>query len=455
MYFGVASGVLGTIAFVPYIADTLAGRTRPQRASWLIWSILGSIAVMSQIYEGATVSLWFAVVQVGGTIIVFVISIWAGTGRFLSKTDYYILGLASIGLLLWYFTETAAYALAITISISLLGGLATVVKAWHYPHSETLSTWVVALLASCFAILSVGDFNPIIVAYPLYLFTLYLAFIVAICLGRLRQRIATENNPGTPAGPAMMPVRPAMAPLISGLRVTADAVIVAAAGIYLVNWTGAVDAGSHRFSTDRSAHEDVPPMTDVVPAALPTAPDSKATQLGGIFLYGDTHEAEIPEVFNELLAGNSLPGIPTLESARPRLEESKYIQSSALAVNSAFINAAISARPVVEPGDRQSLSQVRSGAREGITKVNNTYMTLDSGDPFAKLIVTGETAWLQTEDVPGGNRNHLLEQGDRLSALATNSVWFLVRTDAGRIGYLHHSRVSVEHLASLSGIAIN
>ena len=53
-----------------------------------------------------------------------------GVGRFLNRTDYLILAAAGVGLLLWYFTENAAYALAITISISLLGGSVTVTKAY-------------------------------------------------------------------------------------------------------------------------------------------------------------------------------------------------------------------------------------------------------------------------------------------------------------------------------------
>ena len=139
---GISSAVLSTVAFLPYIIDTLRQRTQPQRASWLIWSVLGSIALLSQVYEGATTSLWFAGVQVGVSFIVLIISIWIGTGKFLSKSDYHILGAAVTGMVTWYFTETAAYALAITISISLLGGMATAVKAYKEPDSETLLTWV-------------------------------------------------------------------------------------------------------------------------------------------------------------------------------------------------------------------------------------------------------------------------------------------------------------------------
>lgn len=191
--FGLLSGLLSAYAYIPYIADTASGQTQPQRASWLIWSILGSIAFFSQLQEGAGFSLWFAGAQVLGTIVVFVLSIRSGTGTYLKPSDYIILVIAGVGLVLWYFTETATYALLITISISLLGGTATVLKAYKEPKSETITTWVVSLLASVCALLSVGKADLILMAYPLYLFTLYSAITLAMLIGKKTPQRSTNT----------------------------------------------------------------------------------------------------------------------------------------------------------------------------------------------------------------------------------------------------------------------
>ncbi|WP_299723197.1 hypothetical protein [uncultured Tateyamaria sp.] len=182
--FGLVSALLSICAFLPYIRDMLAGRTRPQRASWLIWSVLGSIALASQVYEGAMQSLWFAGFQVGGTITVLALSIRKGQGVFFNQVDIYILCAAAAGLVLWALTDTAVYALAITISISLMGGSVTVLKAYRDPDSETLSMWFTSCIAAWFAILSVGGVNWILLAYPIYLFVLNGAIVMAIMLGR-------------------------------------------------------------------------------------------------------------------------------------------------------------------------------------------------------------------------------------------------------------------------------
>lgn len=187
---GLTSGLLSTFAYLPYIVDTLTGRTQPQRASWLIWSVLGIIALSSQVYEGASDSLWFAGVQVSGTVIVFALSVWLGAGGFLNRNDALVLSVAGIGLVLWNFTDEAAYALAITITISLLGGAVTVAKAYRNPGSETLVTWLLSTIAAACAIVAVGQADWVILAYPLYLLALNGAIVLAILLGRLRRREA-------------------------------------------------------------------------------------------------------------------------------------------------------------------------------------------------------------------------------------------------------------------------
>ncbi|WP_299046682.1 hypothetical protein [uncultured Tateyamaria sp.] len=185
---GLASAVLSIYAFFPYASDTIRGRTHPQRACWLIWSVLGSIALVTQSAEGATESLWFAAIQVIWTIAIFTLAIWRGTGPFLNPGDAYILAAAAMGLAIWAVTHDAAHALIITISISMLGGMATILKAYRAPGSETMATWIVSWIAAACAVFAVGSIDWILMAYPLYLLMLYSGIVGAMVLGRSRGR---------------------------------------------------------------------------------------------------------------------------------------------------------------------------------------------------------------------------------------------------------------------------
>ncbi|WP_299652533.1 hypothetical protein [uncultured Tateyamaria sp.] len=196
--FGIASAVLSAYAFLPYARNTVRGRTHPQRASWLIWSVLGLIAFVSQAAEGATASLWFAAIQVGWTLTIFALSIRRGTGRLLNAGDEYVLGAAALGLGLWALTDNAAYALGITITISMLGGGATILKAYRHPTSETMATWVLCFLAAVLAVLAVGRLDWVLLAYPLYLLSLYAGILIAMALGRSQMPDEARAAPAHP-----------------------------------------------------------------------------------------------------------------------------------------------------------------------------------------------------------------------------------------------------------------
>ncbi|MEM7295510.1 MAG: hypothetical protein AAF330_02615 [Pseudomonadota bacterium] len=180
------SFVLAAFGFIPYIIDTLAGRTQPARASWLIWSTLSLIAFSTQMVEGTAASLWFVGTQCGFTVFIFLLSITRGSGAFFSRANLMIFAAAAAGLLVWYSLSSAIYALGVVIAISALGGYATVVKAFAGPRSETLSTWVLQAAASLCGLLAVERLELVVVAYPAFLLALYVAIVLAICLGRRR-----------------------------------------------------------------------------------------------------------------------------------------------------------------------------------------------------------------------------------------------------------------------------
>jgi hypothetical protein len=193
--FGLVSAALSVVGYFPYIRDTLLGKTSPQRSSWLVWSILSSIALATQVAEGATGSLAFVAVQSGGTILVFILSIFTGRGGYFRRGDAQVLTAAAVGLALWTISDNAAFALAMVIAVSLSGGLLTIRKAYHLPSSETRSTWVLFLLSSVCGVLAVGSFDLMLLAYPVYLTGLYLAIVVSMRIGQSRTPMQPTLTP--------------------------------------------------------------------------------------------------------------------------------------------------------------------------------------------------------------------------------------------------------------------
>lgn len=189
---GYISGVFIFLSFLPYLRDILRGTTKPERGSWLIWAVLGSIAFFSQLAEGASYSLYLAGIQALGDIAVFVLALKYGFGG-VEKRDRVALVGAGTSLLLWYFTREPAYALLLVILIDAIGGVLTILKSYEAPSTETLSTWILTGLAGLFAIFSVGSFDVVLLSFPVYIFLINFAIVAAIKLGVRKQRATDEK----------------------------------------------------------------------------------------------------------------------------------------------------------------------------------------------------------------------------------------------------------------------
>lgn len=179
---GYLSGVAILLSFVPYIRDIFKGQTKPERISWLIWAILGSISFFSQFAKGAAYSLVLVGAQTFGDLFIFILAIKYGFGGFLKRDIFALVG-AGVGLFLWYMTNEAAVALFVAIFIDAIGVVLTVIKSYENPATETVSTWVLTFTAGALACVAVGSFSLVLLAFPFYIALAGAAILIAIKLG--------------------------------------------------------------------------------------------------------------------------------------------------------------------------------------------------------------------------------------------------------------------------------
>lgn len=185
--FGYISGALILIEFIPYLRDILRRKTKPQRTTWLIFTILGGIAFFSQLAEGATHSLWLPGAIIFTVSGIFLLSLKFGVGGFARK-DYIVLAFAALGLLGWYLTDRAVVALYIVIAIDIAATTLTIDKAYRRPETETLIAWLLSSVSGVFAALAVGKLDIVLLSYPLMIACVDGAVVAAILLGRRKLR---------------------------------------------------------------------------------------------------------------------------------------------------------------------------------------------------------------------------------------------------------------------------
>ena len=203
--FALLAGLAAVACTVPYLRDTLRRTTVPHRGSWLIWGVLEVVAVEAQRADGARWSLVPLVTQCVGTCLVFGLSVRLGSGG-LSRVDLALLGLAGVGLAGWQAVDAPVVATAFVIAADLVAAVMMLPKTCRDPHSETLSTFVLAAVSGALAVGAVGHLSAPLLMYPVYFVAVNAALAAVIVLRRkvLGRRIAI---PGGRRVPRAMAVR--------------------------------------------------------------------------------------------------------------------------------------------------------------------------------------------------------------------------------------------------------
>ncbi len=179
---GVLAGLVCLAAFPIYIRAILKGETKPNRASFLIWTLTGLLLLESYHAAGAHETLWVAGVYFIGPLIIWLLSLKYGVGGW-SPLDRVCLMLALISVVLRLSVAPPEAALGFNIFMDIVAFVPTLKKSWLHPEQEDLSAWGFAAGGSFLNLFALTSFEPAVVAYPLYCFIIGIS-IVAVLIWR-------------------------------------------------------------------------------------------------------------------------------------------------------------------------------------------------------------------------------------------------------------------------------
>lgn len=168
MVAGWISGVVALAAFVPYVRGILRGQTRPNIASWWIWTTVGACLCASYLSVGSRTSIWTPIGYVIGPLLIAILSLRYGQkGR--TWLDSFCLLSATASLILWWWSGSAQLALGMNILVDACGALPTIRKTYQDPESEDRTAWLLFLLAGVLNLIAVTPWTLVTAAYPVYL----------------------------------------------------------------------------------------------------------------------------------------------------------------------------------------------------------------------------------------------------------------------------------------------
>ena len=170
----IAGALLNVLAGVSYIKATLEGEAKPNRVTWLLWSVAPLIATAAQLASGIGISTLIVFASGFMPFCVFLASFANRSAYWRLGGFDYACGLASIlALVFWATTRNPITAIIFSILSDGLGALPTLKKAYLHPHTEDRRTYLIGMFGAFLGAFSIIDHSFAGYAFNAYLCALY------------------------------------------------------------------------------------------------------------------------------------------------------------------------------------------------------------------------------------------------------------------------------------------
>ncbi len=185
---GIIAGILSLVGYIPYLLTTVRGNTRPNKATWFIWTVVGGLLAFSYLAEGDQNSIWLPLGYFLGPLITAIVSIRYGYSEW-SKLDKVCIVVAMISVIPWILSKNATFTLLINVLIDATGAIPTVIKSYREPETEDFTAWLIFFIANTIQLFAISHWN-IAAIYPIYLFFLAGSIVAFILKGKAQKALS-------------------------------------------------------------------------------------------------------------------------------------------------------------------------------------------------------------------------------------------------------------------------
>ncbi len=167
--FSAIAGLLFLAGFVPYIRAIWHGETKPNKASWLIWTFLDAVT-LAGMYAKGTENAQIVCAFVG-SVVVLVLALKHGKSGW-SMLDKASLIAAITGVVLWAAFSDPDIGIVASLVVVTVGSFPTFVSAWNDPGAENKAGWTLFFLSCVFGVMAITEWTLASAAQPIaFLFT--------------------------------------------------------------------------------------------------------------------------------------------------------------------------------------------------------------------------------------------------------------------------------------------
>lgn len=172
-YFAIVGAVIGSIGGFYYLLDTVRGKAKPNRVTWLLWGLFPMIIFVAQRAQGVEGLSWVTFAA-GFTPLLILLASFINKKAYwkTEPKDYYLMAAAIAGIILWALTDNPNLALTFALLADIFAGLPTVIKAYKYPETESWVAYAISTLGFGISILAIQTYTFENGAFVIYVFIL-------------------------------------------------------------------------------------------------------------------------------------------------------------------------------------------------------------------------------------------------------------------------------------------
>lgn len=186
--FVIVGVIISFLGGISYLIDTIKGKAKPNKVSFLLWGFGPLIAFFAEIRQGVGIqSLLTLTVGIIPLLIVAASFINNKAKWRIRNFDIACGVLSLIGLFFWYITKVGNLAIIFSIFADLLAGIPTIVKSYYYPETENLYGYLSSFIASILTLLTIRIWKFEFYGFPIYilLISFLISFLVKFKIGKI------------------------------------------------------------------------------------------------------------------------------------------------------------------------------------------------------------------------------------------------------------------------------
>jgi len=192
--FIIVGTLIGAAGSVVYLINTVKGKVKPNRVSFLLWSIVPFIAFFAQIKQGVGLVALMTFSTGFTPLTIFIASFINKQAEWrLTRFDLMCGILSLMGLVLWVITKVGNVAIFFSIVADGIAAVPTIVKAYKYPDTEIAWPWIATVFGVVLTLLTLSTFTFANCGFILYILVVNI-LIYTLVQFRLGEKLQSKTK---------------------------------------------------------------------------------------------------------------------------------------------------------------------------------------------------------------------------------------------------------------------